>query len=50
MARAWRYAELGPTYASGHERPTRILWSPPDPSATVTTGMPGDPDPLAAMI
>lgn len=50
MARAWRYAELELKYASGHERPTRIRWSPPDPAATATTGMPGDPDPLTAMI
>lgn len=50
MPRSWRYAELELRYASGHERPTRIRWSPPGPAASVATGMPADPDPLAAMI
>lgn len=46
----WRYAELELRYARGHERPTRIRWSPPEPAERVTVGRPADPDPLAAMV
>ena len=48
--RRWRYAELELRFARGHERPTRIRWSPPDASQRATVGMPADPDPLAAML
>jgi hypothetical protein len=48
--RRWRYAELELRFARGHERPTRIRWSPPDPARRATVGMPSDPDPLAAML
>jgi hypothetical protein len=50
MARTWQYAELELRYARGHERPTRIRWSPPDPRARLTTGMPRDADPLTAVM
>jgi hypothetical protein len=50
MARTWQYAELELRYARGHERPTRIRWSPPDPRGRLTTGMPRDADPLTAMM
>jgi hypothetical protein len=46
----WRYAELELRFARGHERPTRIRWSPPDPAQRATVGRPADPDPLAAML
>lgn len=46
----WSYAELELRFARGHERPTRIRWSPPDASQRATAGMPADPDPLAAML
>jgi hypothetical protein len=46
----WQYAELEFRYARGHERPTRIRWSPPDPAARITAGMPHDADPLTAMM
>jgi hypothetical protein len=46
----WSYAELELRFARGHERPTRIRWSPPDASERATVGMPGDADPLTAML
>jgi len=46
----WRYAELEFRYARGHERPTRIRWSPPDPAGRIVVGMPSDPDPLATVM
>lgn len=50
MGGRWQYAELEFRYARGHERPTGIRWSPPDPAARTDVGMPREADPLTAML
>ena len=50
MATKWRYAELEVRYGGGHERPTAVRWSPPEPTETIEFAAPGQPDPLTSMI
>lgn len=50
MARTWRYAELELRYGGGHERPTRIRWSPPNPHERISLGFPAETDPLTTLI
>ena len=46
----WSYAELELRYGRGHERPARIVWTPPQGAERITLGMPAEADPLTVLV